>query len=119
MKAYTDLEQSKKLAKILPNETSDMYYWCGDENDIRFGGFAEYDIPCWSLAALISILTSNCNRQTIDITRGGWLNDGKEFTKNFFISYEDSEDNDFTLNNKELIDTCVEMIEVLHEQKIL
>lgn len=26
MKAYTDLEQSKKLAEILPIESADMYY---------------------------------------------------------------------------------------------
>lgn len=27
MKAYTDLEQSKKLAEILPIESADMYYY--------------------------------------------------------------------------------------------
>lgn len=58
MKAYTDITQSKKLAKILSNKTSDMYYWCGE--DIRFGGYKaqdmDYDIPCWSLAALLDIL---------------------------------------------------------------
>lgn len=26
IKAYTDLEQSKKLAEILPVESADMYY---------------------------------------------------------------------------------------------
>ena len=26
MKAYTDIEQSKKLAEILPVESADMYY---------------------------------------------------------------------------------------------
>ena len=31
MKAYTDLEQSKELAKILPIESADMYYSL-DEN---------------------------------------------------------------------------------------
>lgn len=37
METYTDLPQSKKLAEILSNETSDMYYWCGES--IRFGGY--------------------------------------------------------------------------------
>ena len=27
MKAYTDLEQSRKLAEILPIESADMYYF--------------------------------------------------------------------------------------------
>lgn len=58
MKAYTDMSQSKKLVEILPRETSDMFYWCGE--DIRFGGYKaqdkDYDIPCWSLAALLNVL---------------------------------------------------------------
>lgn len=58
MKSYTDIEQSKKLADILPLESADMYYWCGE--DLRVGGYKaidiDYDIPCWSLAALLSVL---------------------------------------------------------------
>jgi hypothetical protein len=64
MKSYTDLEQSKKLAEILPKESADMWY----DNDgkstagrpeIRCGSFiglASKNIPCWSLAALLDIL---------------------------------------------------------------
>jgi len=65
MKSYTDLEQSKKLAEILPLESADMYYCYGmdiktkewsydntptiidEENKLDIG-----DMPCWSLAAL-------------------------------------------------------------------
>ena len=58
MKSYTDLQQSKKLAEILPLESADMYYWCGEQ--IRIGSYKaidiDYDIPCWSLAALLSVL---------------------------------------------------------------
>lgn len=58
MKSYTDLEQSKKLSEILPIESADMYYWCGE--DLRIGGHKamdiDYDIPCWSLSALIKML---------------------------------------------------------------
>lgn len=63
-KAYTDIEQSKKLAKILPPESADMWW-----REVSYGFYhieAEilkgwYDvppkgIPCWSLAALLSIL---------------------------------------------------------------
>lgn len=62
IKSYTDLEQSKKLAEILPLESADMgYLWNGIS-------FCEYpvsnqtifkrieNIPCWSLAALLSVI---------------------------------------------------------------
>ncbi len=47
MKAYTDISQSKKLADILPLESADQTW-------AKIG----IDIPCWSLAALISVLPS-------------------------------------------------------------
>lgn len=71
MKAYTDVNQSKKLAKILPIESADMYYFRQIDNDyippdvesIRpiplFKDGKEdfnYDIPCWSPAALLDVL---------------------------------------------------------------
>ena len=70
IKSYTDLEQSRKLAEILPLESADMYYISGDECDICFGSgvyeeIADWlsngtprpaDIPCWSLSALLSAL---------------------------------------------------------------
>ena len=74
MKAYTDLEQSKKLAEILPIESADMCHKCiGDESyDIIVKPYSEYyekykllviskdfnAVPCWSLAALIKLLPS-------------------------------------------------------------
>lgn len=80
MKAYTDIEQSKKLAEILPIESADMRYGyiapyeCSDR--MYDGGYDkvpypkdfmkknanfsenEYDseLPCWSLAALMNII---------------------------------------------------------------
>ena len=72
MKSYTDLEQSKKLAEILPIDSADMFY--NEEQDetyskdivdtkypmvIREGQkcyLEEYGIPCWSLAALLNIM---------------------------------------------------------------
>lgn len=59
MKAYTDLEQSKKLAEILPIETADMRYAPFGDTHPWFGDITliEKDaIPCWSLAALLEIL---------------------------------------------------------------
>ena len=66
MKAYTDLNQSKRLAEILPLESADMRYhtislynlYPCDEivYTIDFGKPSDIDIPCWSLAALYSVL---------------------------------------------------------------
>lgn len=86
MKAYTDLEQSKKLAEILQFESADMYYqyvlpksdkikhipengnpkealeWY-NKGYTHFGkeplSLKEYCIPCWSLAALIDVLPAD------------------------------------------------------------
>lgn len=69
IKAYTDLEQSKKLAKILPIESADMYHFIDGIDKVYQVGFGyrkitadyysktklEY-IPCWSLAALFAVL---------------------------------------------------------------
>lgn len=63
MKSYTDIEQSEKLAEILPIKSSDMWfcpyhdveYWYDVPNignaDIKYN-----QLPCWSLAALLSVL---------------------------------------------------------------
>jgi hypothetical protein len=73
IKSYTDIEQSKKLAEILPLESADMYYpWYIEENGDTIGSGHRISIPsvgslathkvnkrilsCWSLAALLSVL---------------------------------------------------------------
>ena len=67
MKSYTDLKQSKKLAKILPLESADMCWFEGEPFVEAVTGYEEERAeshrqagmemyPCWSLAALISIL---------------------------------------------------------------
>ena len=65
IKGFTSLEQSKKLAEILPLESADMVYVHtvdieGDEHyDIDFRNnqpLFEDDISAWSLAALLSVL---------------------------------------------------------------
>ena len=71
MKSYTDLEQSKRLAEILPPESADMV-WISIEDDESFNGAYEAlpkgcslvaiddsTTPCWSLAALMNLLPSN------------------------------------------------------------
>ena len=72
IKSFTDLEQSKKLAEILPLESADMYF-TGEQSIInpkeweyndtprirgKYIGFDDKRIfyPCWSLAALLNLL---------------------------------------------------------------
>ena len=65
MKSYTDIEQSKKLAEILPLESADMCYLQenGQAKTISPSKLSEIlnvskpqVIPCWSLAALLDVL---------------------------------------------------------------
>lgn len=72
MKAYTDIEQSKKLAEILPIESADMWWSRCTITDFGDGVLkvsyavepcnisqfrnTEKDIPCWSLSALLSVI---------------------------------------------------------------
>ena len=75
MKSYTDLEQSKKLAEILPVETADMCYikhsssnnpsWEFNEDfppmilgNVPINEMTVETLPCWSLAALMNLLPS-------------------------------------------------------------
>ena len=77
MKGYTDLNQSKKLAEILPLESADMYWlnrhidltetkyevFVVDKSNKYVDFFKSYAvaidnneiIPCWSLAALLQV----------------------------------------------------------------
>lgn len=58
MKAFTSIEQSKKLAEILPLESADMCWTPFDEKWDAYLGAPNPDaikkeIPCWSLSALL------------------------------------------------------------------
>lgn len=105
MKAYTDLPQSKKLAEILSNETSDMYYWCGES--IRFGGYKaqdkDYDVPCWSLAALLKELPE---------TMLGKDNDG-------YVVMVETMGSGLTTFASNPVDACYEMIIKLKERNLI
>jgi len=63
IKSYTDIEQSKKLAKFLPIESADMFLAMNGTIPVMSkyidDGLVTADetaIPCWSLAALLSVL---------------------------------------------------------------
>ena len=125
IRAFTTIKQSRKLAEILSLETADMNYWCGTQ--IRIGGHRtmdkELDVPCWSLAALLSVLPNN-EHITTTLSRGGWKIEPVEYIDKWFCEYEDEVDEDtscknFSVSADNPIDACVAMIEKLHELKML
>ena len=123
MKAYTDLEQSRKLAEILPLESADMHYWkrtwkendyaisVGHSKELQEGfesEFIEY-IPCWSLAALLEIIPwGQVNRMTNSNKweASSWIN--SNFVPEFYVEGYDNP-----------VDACYEMIIKLNKQKLL
>lgn len=80
MKSYTDIEQSRKLAEILPLESAYMYHFIDNIDKVNKVGFVyrkitadyysktklEY-IPCWSLVALLKLIPNfNMFKRTIE-----------------------------------------------------
>jgi hypothetical protein len=113
MKAYTDTEQSKKLAEILPLESADMDYIpvVNLENEYSINvnvwnndHILEEDwIPAWSLSALLSVLP-NYQLQTQDDGIGILCSCNGKF-------------NIITADNP--VDACVDMIIKLNELNLL
>ena len=129
MKLCTDLEQSKKLAEILPLESTDMYYkyvlpksnkishvpeignpvnslkWYNEGYTFRGKRepitLNEYCVPCWSLAALLDVYPMVVGRD-LDMYCC-WVNDKNLHSRHY--------------NNP--IDACYEIILKLNELEIL
>lgn len=122
MKSYTNLEQSKKLARILPLESADMRYSpLGDKMHpwVWTDTFIEKDaIPCWSLAALLEIIPQ-------EIFDGEYITNITEGLDNKWVltydHYENRNHSFYGLSTgaDNLVDACVEMIKKLHERKLL
>lgn len=111
MNAYTDLEQSKKLAEFLPLESADMCY-PKDEFEYNYAkepvchysgiGLAH---PCWSLAALFKMLPYSARLERSSSTELCYVTLPNEL---------ESSD-----RYVEPIDAVFEMILKLHELKML
>jgi hypothetical protein len=115
MKSYTDLPQSKMLAEFLSLESADTIWdlTIPDLPSIRAIPYEDSDYnnkylnikPCWSLAALLSILPKSAR-----------LEKGKA-TELYRVSLPvELEASDWYINP---VDACYEMIIKLHEQKLL
>ena len=123
MKQYTDIEQSKKLAEILPIESADMCFNISQRSNMpplmtpysifneffNIGETPDFLIPCWSLSALLDVLPEG-------------------MIENYYAPNLQKENGKYSIaygNDKLLceadnpIDCCVEMILKLHEQKLL
>lgn len=139
MKSYTDIEQSRKLAEILPLESADYCFGIDDEtlhyNNSPYPcawkdySCKEYYIPCWSLAALLNLLPNEistgeryCDKYQIDIRKY----DGGDNTTLYQIAYGNNRglsgswhDMINTSEKESAIDACYDMIIRLNELKML
>ena len=115
MKAYTDIEQSKKLAEILPVESADMFYrnngidvklmWEHNAHNVKY--------PCWSLAALLNIL----NNRAYSINEDAIVSLSSYKTVEWDLSISNS--GLYMITKSDPIDACVEMIVKLKEKDLL
>lgn len=136
MKSFTSLEQSKKLAEILPLKSADMRYghiapyefsdrmYDGGYDKVPYpkdfiklcADFCEEDIydgslPCWSLASLLDILPHNLK---LVLAINDYQGDRKE---KYVIGSVEHDKYDCYADNP--VDACVDMIELLHELNLL
>jgi hypothetical protein len=117
IKNYSNLDQSKKLAEILPLESADMHYHYDydfdvlesiptiTEEDDHFVRFPK-DVRCWSLAALLGVLPKIINNETLFIETSAAL---------WHIGYRKL----FTARVDNPVDACYELILGLYELKML
>lgn len=111
-KAFTSLEQSKKLSEIVPIESADLYYPNRIGSDSyplpikwkRGLPLLSQEIPCWSLAALLSVLPDYTLQTNSDGTVFVVCDSKKPMISDAY-------------NNP--VDTCVDMIEKLNELNML
>ena len=125
IKSYTDIEQSKKLAKILPLESADMVIWGRDLDAVAatdaqkfISGLKDRKmnyLACWSLAAMIDNLP-----RFIEFK-------GDKYYLRFMKDYVEYANDEVsitgrclhTTGNNNLVDACYDMILKLYELKML
>ena len=117
MRSYTDLEQSKRLAEILPIESADMYYNLAESKIPNFivGSHSDYRcyIPCWGLAALLNILAKIASKIDDDGSA-----DLSSFMGQWSVNMLDCPV-EATDNYDNPVDACVVMIGKLNELNLL
>lgn len=123
MKSFTDIEQSKKLAEILPIESADMFYRDSNSDDVKLMWehvTPKVTTPCWSLAALLDIFPCSKESPIVNLTRGGWIPTTSNFTRLWFATWEDENKSIFySCNGISPVDAVVRLILKLHKQELL
>lgn len=117
MKAYTDIEQSKELTKILPIESVDMCYrivaYNPDDTHVYQPYFfiktLESDIPCWSLVALLSVFS----------TPKLELDEQEDGERGWFVSHYTDDYRYDSYYWNEPIDACYDLILQLKEKNLI
>ena len=131
MKSYTDVEQSRQLAEILPIESADMWWSknfiyynptatigiSAEYSNVYTYKFGEDDIPAWSLATLLNVLPISIDegRHCLSL-----INSNPNGDIEWLCCYEDYKGNLITAcyaDNQ--VDACYEMILKLYELKML
>lgn len=128
IKSYTNIEQSKRLAEILPLESADTIWDLTNPDlpTIRAIPYEDSDysnkylniIPCWSLAALLEEIPEVINFDddesdyVLEISKENYL---------YYLSYGNPFEHDkIEVEPQEnFVDACYEMIIKLHKQKLL
>lgn len=115
MKAFTDLEQSKKLAEILPIESADMFYYkdaVTKEDNPRVMDYSQvpknksmYYTPCWSFAALLGVLP--------------YPEIWQYHSTNRWACSSLIKDTEYLWESENPVDSCVEVIIKLHKEGLL
>ena len=123
MKSFTDIEQSKKLAEILPLESADMRYapfgdihpwvWDGEVKLLEKGS-----IPCWSLAALLERLDDEITDEDGNDYNLTIIKEGLQYQLYYHDEWYQAEDIETEWYDN-MIDACVEMIIKLKEKGLL
>ena len=123
IKSFTSLEQSRKLAEFLPLESAD-YFHAPDagvvvtepyklkEDDETVITAYKGAVPCWSLAALLSILPKIGSEEPI-IQKLYYVSNPVE---RYICQYSIT---NITGEYDNPVDACYEMILKLHELKML
>lgn len=133
VKAYTDIEQGRKLAEILPIESADCYWsydsfqgfhrieWFEEGYD-KQSQLREKDIPSWSLAILLKLLPEVVKKDRV-VYSIAFIKECEKWT----IFYEEyvhwdelpKYDNLIEQCSENLLDTAYNVILELHNKKLL
>lgn len=117
IKAYSDLQQSKKLEEILPIESADMLWeQHGAEPYVTIKPWTTigksigcHCLSCWSLVALLEILDyPQLSKDKLGSGKEGWM---------VSVYPNDCRYDSCWYDNP--VDACVAMIERLHKLKML